>query len=276
MTLKYPLELEDGVNDYIIFTAHPYRTNKPIPGQRNPGGGEAPAAGDPIVLYMPNSTPAAGNGQTWGSSKLEGPLGDIRRSLAVGAADIVMEPGAAIGNMGSKISDQINKIKSQAGPAAQQVVINAVAALAGTNANGLLAMQRGQIYNPNVELLYDGPGLREFGFAFNFIPKSAAEATAANSIIKEFKKWSSPKEEGSMFEVPHIWNIQYMTNGKKNMNMNQFKKCALTSITVQANPTSDLHQAFPDGMPVVTSMTLAFQEVDIITRKDHETGNQGF
>ena len=113
MTLKYPLELEDGVNDYIIFTAHQYRTNKSIPGQRNPGGGEGPASGSPIVLYMPNSTPAAGNGQTWGSSKLEGPLGDIRRSLAVGAADIVMEPGAAIGNMGSKISDQIKKITSR-------------------------------------------------------------------------------------------------------------------------------------------------------------------
>lgn len=207
---------------------------------------------------------------------MEGPLGDIRRGLAIGAADVVMQPGDAFKNIGSKITDQVKNIQNKVGPAAKQLAMNAVAGVAGTNANGVLAMQRGQIYNPNVELLYDGPGLREFGFAFNFIPKSAAEATAANSIIKEFKKWSSPKEEGSMFEVPHIWKIQYMTNGRKNMNMNQFKKCALTNISVQANPTSDLHQAFPDGMPVVTSMTLAFQEVDIITRKDHETGNQGF
>ncbi len=276
MTLKYPLELEDGFNDYVIFTSHPYRTNKAIAGQTNPGGTAPNGAGTPIILYMPNSTPVVGNGQTWGESRLEGPLGDLKRSLAVGAADVVMNPVNAAQNMGSKISDQIEALKKKAVPAAQQVAINAVAGFAGTNANGLLAMQRGQIYNPNVELLYQGPGLREFGFAFNFIPKNIDDAKMANAIIKEFKTWSSPEDYGTMFEVPHIWKIQYMTNGKKNMNMNQFKKCALTSISVQANPSSDLHQAFPDGMPVVTSMSLAFQEVDIITRVDHLEGNQGF
>lgn len=276
MTLKYPMELEDGLSDSILFTAHPYRTNKSIPGQVNPGGGTAAAAGSPIILYMPNSTPAVSNGQKWGDDTAAGPLGDIQRGLAVGAADVIQQPGAAISNIQSKLKDQFNNIRNQGGGALKQLGMNAVAGMAGTTANGLLAMQRGKIYNPNVELLYDGPGLREFAFAFNFIPKSSQESQRVNDIIKEFKKWSSPAANGSMLEVPHIWNIQYMTNGKKNMNMNQFKKCALMNISVQANPTSDLHQSFPDGMPVVTSMTLAFQEVDIILREDHDEGNQGF
>lgn len=277
MTLKYPLELEDGFNDCIHFSSHPYRTNKSIPGQTNPGGGEAAnPEGKVIVLYMPNSTPAIGNGQKWGDSTLEGPLGDIRRGLAVGGADVVQKPGAAISNIQSKLTQQFDNLKNNGGAAAKQIAMNAIAGLGAPSANGLLAMQRGQIYNPNVELLYDGPALREFGFSFNFIPKSAAESAAVNNIIKEFKKWSSPENFGTMFQVPHIWKIQYMTNGKKNMNMNQFKKCALTNISVQANPTSDLHQSFLDGMPVVTSMTLAFQEVDIIVREDHENTTQGF
>jgi len=44
----------------------------------------------------------------------------------------------------------------------------------------------------------------------------------------------------------------------------------LTSIKVQANPNSDMHLTFNDGMPVTTAMSLSFQEVDIILRDDHE------
>ena len=60
--------------------------------------------------------------------------------------------------------------------------------------------------------------------------------------------------------------------------MNQFKRCALLGVTVRANPSSNMHQSFTDGMPIVTSMSLAFQEVDIILRDDHETSesNQGY
>ena len=80
-----------------------------------------------------------------------------------------------------------------------------------------------------------------------------------------------------MLEVPKLWSVKYMTEGGENDNMNKFKKCALLGVTVQANPNSNMHQTFSDGMPVVTSMQLSFQEVDIILREDHEEGgNQGF
>ena len=96
-----------------------------------------------------------------------------------------------------------------------------------------------------------------------------------------FKKMSAPSEQGNggMFEVPYIWQVQYMSaKGTKNVHMNAFKRAALSNITVQANPSSDMHAAFSDGMPVTTSLGLVFQEVDIITREDHDSAGtlQGY
>jgi len=141
-----------------------------------------------------------------------------------------------------------------------------------------MALAQGQVYNPNVELLYQMPGMRSFNFSFNFVPKSAAEAQEVNRIILNFKRWSAPRDlENGMFEVPHVWQIRYMSGGQPNSNMNKFKKAACVGVTVQANPQTSMHVAHEDGMPVETLMSLNFKEVDIITRKDHdEVQGQGF
>ena len=99
-----------------------------------------------------------------------------------------------------------------------------------------------------------------------------------NRIIMEFKKWSSPKDNGAMFEVPCVWEVTYMSGGAKNKMMNAFKRSVLHTITVQANTSSDMHVAFADGMPITTTISLQFQEVDIITRQDHASSGtlQGY
>ena len=58
--------------------------------------------------------------------------------------------------------------------------------------------------------------------------------------------------------------------------MNKFKPAACVGVTVQANPQTTMHVAHDDGMPIETVMTLNFKEVAIITRKDHDEGNQGY
>ena len=86
-----------------------------------------------------------------------------------------------------------------------------------------------------------------------------------------FKKWSAPLDlENGMFEIPHVWQVTYMTGkGSENKNMNKFKKAACTNVQVQANSSTDMHVAHDGGVPIITSLSLNFMEVDIITRKDH-------
>ena len=158
-----------------------------------------------------------------------------------------------------------------------QAAVSGGAGLLGMQPNHVTQLGQGRIFNPNAEIGYDGPGLRQFALQFDFVPRNQSEAADVQAIIMEFKKWSSASGENTnMYEVPHLWSVTYVSKGKVDV-MNRFKTSALTGVTVQANPTSDMHTTYTDGMPVVTSLKLDFMENDVILREDHEAaGGQGF
>ena len=279
MTLRYPLEAGGFGADYVLFQPMPYRANA----RGGPGGGAGgPAAGGavPIMLYMPNSTPALQNQNDWNSSedKFAGPLGAAKRDIGMTAVGAINDVGTGNNaDLVDRVKGQLTGMKSQAGGIAKQVATNAVEKQFGVGPGQLLALTKGQVYNPNVELLYSAPKMRPFSMAFDFVPKNAAESVLMNQIILNFKLWSSPAPNGGMFEVPHVWQVTYMSGAGPNQYMNKFKKAALTSVGVQANSATDMHVAHPDSAPIMTSIQLSFMEVDIITREDHQSaGGQGY
>ena len=79
-------------------------------------------------------------------------------------------------NLVDGIKNQFEAGLKNGGGALKQFGVNAAAGMAGMNANQLMALQRGQIFNPNVELLYNGPRVRGFSISFTFVPKSENEA----------------------------------------------------------------------------------------------------
>ena len=269
MVLRYPLDLTTGDVDYVAFKHFDWSLRAAQPG-----------AGGDIILYMPNSTPAVANNQGWGESSASGPLGDFVRTTASNAAGVLATAGD------DEVGTQIDKLKSEFSQglsngkgtgALKQAGIQGIANMANQQPNQLLALSIGKVYNPNIELLYQGPKLRGFNFNYTFVPKSEAEAVAAGRIIKEFKIWSSPKDTGNgMYKVPQVWQVSYMTGGGLNRNMNCFKKAALTSISVQANPGLPMHMSFNNGMPIITQVSLSFTEVDVITRDDQESAPSNF
>jgi len=282
--LKYPQELQEGQSDYILFTNHEYRTNKSYPGQSfSSRGASGPGSGASIILYMPTTTPAVSQNNDWGDKSFAGPLGEAfaggltTATSGIDTADFSsFEAGVASGKKAAKTSmDYIKKQFQNAGPIARQAGTSIVANMAGMTANQLTALQRGEVYNPNVELLYNGPRLRGFNFQFQFVPKSEQEAQIVNKIILEFKKWSAPKiiQDTGMYKVPNVWEVKYMTNGTQNPHMNEFKRAACMNVAVQNNQGMNMHMSFADGMPVITTLALTFMEVDVITRDDHEAAN---
>jgi len=263
MTLRYPTEISSG--DHIIFTAHEYRSNAQ--------GGDGPAQGPPIVLYMPNSTPPMQNGQRWEQKKFEGPQGEIRRDVAsaiVGSATDGVGQGPTGTYGGAAGLKAIANIGVNKGTdAIRQGIINfAAEKIANTSANQIMAYSSGQIFNPNIELLYEGPGLRSFGINFSFIPKSPAEASTVMQIISNFKVWSTPEDQGTKYKIPCVWKIRY--GGAGGSWMNHFKRAACTNIAVQYNAGLDMHATFSNGCPIRTDIQLSFNEVEVITRKDHQ------
>lgn len=277
--LKYPQELQEGMSDYIIFTNHEYRTNKSYNGQNFGGGANGPGSGASIVLYMPTTTPAVSQNNDWGAKSFDGPLGEALAGVATTVAGGIdtadfsdYQSGLASGKkVAQSAIEQFKTSVANAGPIAKQAGTAMAAGMMGMTANQLTALQRGQVYNPNIELLYNGPKLRGFNFNFQFVPKSAAEAAVVNQIIMEFKKWSAPKDlQNGMFKVPNVWQVKYMTGGKPNQYMNAFKRAACMNVAVQNNQGMNMHMSFEDGMPIITTLSLSFMEVDVITRDDHE------
>lgn len=287
--LTYPQQLENGMNDYVSFTSSKWRPNMNHSPQSGLNNGDQvagqnfrpPQSGPVLRLYMPTTTPAVSQGANWGEASFAGQLGELVRNGAIGAANGIQsmaipssfEEGKKMGKDAvGNLTEIINQNKGLLGGAAKQFGMEAVGNFAGTNANGLMALSRGAIYNPNVELLYQGPQLRSFGFTFQFAPKSPAEAAIVNQIIFEFKKWSAPLDTGDgMYEVPNVWQVKYHTAAGVNTNMNVFKRAALRDISIQDNQGMNMHMTFEDGQPIVKTMSLTFQEVDVITRNDHES-----
>jgi len=283
MTLKYP-EGAGGVDsDYVSFSPLKYRSNA---AQRKDSAGTAAPPSDPaaqsVILYMPNSTPGMGNGNDWGKADFAGPIGEAQKIGATAAGSLASQfmGGSGISDMAQNISERAKsamkdiKFKGVGAQVGMRMLSGALAA----SPNQMLAMGAGKIFNPNVELLYTGPSMRTFAMSFDMIPKNETEARRINEIIMNFKKWSAPLDlKNGMFDIPYVWQVVYKTGQEDNKNMNKFKKAACTNVQVQANSNTDMHVAHAGGVPIVTSMSLSFMEVDIITREDHEAvGGQGY
>jgi hypothetical protein len=255
MSLRYPASAA-GSADYVAFQHTKYDR-----GQSNSGG-------EGIVLYMPAPAPAVSNANSWIGSQDQfiGPIGDLKKKFARGAANMMNDDFnlATLKKHAEAFGEELKGTK--VGPVARHAGNNMVAGELGLSANQMLAVTRGEIYNPNLEMFYSGPRLRSFSFEFKCTPKSSDDAQAIRKIIMEFKKWSAPQESGNKYKLPHVWNINY--GGKAKSYYNKFKPAALTNISVSYNAGLDGHMTFIDGSPIVTGFSLSFLETQLITRKD--------
>ena len=137
--------------------------------------------------------------------------------------------------------------------------------------NQLLARQSGQIFNPNMELLFNSPSLRNFTFSFKMTPRSADESEEIKSIIRFFKRGMAPKAEGNglFLKTPNVFELRYRQGNNEHSFLHRFKQCFLTNISV--NYTGDgVYSTYNDGTPVSMIMTLMFKELAPIYDIDYD------
>ena len=140
----------------------------------------------------------------------------------------------------------------------------------------ILARSEGRILNPNMELLFNGPGLRSFRFQFKLTPRGKREAMEVENIIRTFKKRMAPKVDGSgtFLKTPDIFELRYRKGNGEHPFLNKFKQCFLQSINV--NYTGEgTYATYNDGTPVSMTMDLSFQEIEPIYDTDYEGINIG-
>ena len=133
----------------------------------------------------------------------------------------------------------------------------------------------GKVFSNRLETVFKGLGKREFQFQFTMMPKSENEANIAKNIVETFRFFSAPSFEGPpdssrVFVVPATFDIEYRLNsGIQNSYMNRISTCVLKnlSVTYGGEKVAFFRPNADGAPPVQTSISLTFQELELITRE---------
>tara|TARA_B100000965_G_scaffold214485_1_gene179330 strand:- start:5627 stop:6586 length:960 start_codon:yes stop_codon:yes gene_type:complete len=315
--LRYPLEALTQTTDYLQIGIVEYQSVKDrgsgsfvgSPGSRRIGGNtpigtrnKDKKMHETIILQMPSNI-QDGNGVDYGESEmntLQGAAAGAVGSVVEGSGDALKKllqkdkTGAdgAIKGIGKDLKDQFKgtDVEGLMGAGAKFATASATAATLGlvggnVSVNQLLARQSGQVFNPNMELLFNGPTLRSFNFGFKMTPRSSEEAREVKKIIRAFKSNMAPKTKGGgslggsgiFLKTPNVFEIRYRKGSRDHPFLHKFKQCFLTDISV--NYTAEgVYATYDDATPISLQMDLTFKELEPIYDVDYDDndGSVGF
>ena len=135
--------------------------------------------------------------------------------------------------------------------------------------------QRGFIKAPKLELFFRGIGKRKFQYSFKMIPKSDQEMQEIRKIVQAFRlnmlpEFADGDRASRRLTVPNTFDIQYMYDNKENGYLHKISTCVLESCDVKYSGEGK-YQTFQGdnegAPPMVTEMSLNFQEMEIITKE---------
>ena len=262
--LTYPVDLGSSDQDVLKFTILE-RAAREITGGTQ-GKRNSQSSGQDIFLPIPG-----GLSDSISVSYKESTLNALQLAGAEMISNFVEGKGKdsglarAIQNMNNAANKK--NIKSLIGSATAATALG----LPG-GVNALLARQQGIILNPNMELLFDSPQLRTFGFTFKFSPREPSESKTVLQIIRTFKQAMVPKKDDKSFFLgsPNSFRVEYIHRGSPNHpGLNKYKECALTQCQVNYTPEGT-YNTYRDGIMHSYQMTLQFRELDPIFDKDYE------
>ena len=237
-----------------------------------------------IILPMPKATDT--NGAEWGKNEL-----NIQGLAALGIANAItgmpasteaerMERNEAFKQFQEQRGDNEfgNAFKQGSGALYNQIIAKTAGMLLGTelNADTLLARKGGVVLNPNAEMLFQGPVLRDFSFKYRMVARSQKEGMAIRSIIKFLKSGMAPKFRSSTYlKSPDVFTLEYK-NGPQELDIlktvNRFSPGGLALTTLGTDYAPNTYwSAYGDSQPVEITMDMSFAELRPIYEQDQES-----
>ena len=172
-----------------------------------------------IFLPMPKATDV--NGVEWGKSELT-----ISGLAALGGANMLTNGGKFLARTDEEMKndkearDQLVKLREKDGSGGTEMMsalyTQSMSKLAGTvfgvelDVDTVLARQGGRVLNPNAEMLFQGPALRDFTFKYRMIARNQDEGQMIRNIIRFLKLGMAPKFRSSTYlKSPDVFSLQY-------------------------------------------------------------------
>lgn len=189
---------------------------------------------------------------------------------AVGANLAISGITGGIGGLAGQVQSIMGKIGN---PALQGDIEQAIIAYFTEQAVGVQVLPKlgGAIFNPNTELLFQGPQLRSFNFSFKLTPRDKSEGQAVKSIIRFFKLNMAAQTSSSelYLKAPRVFRITYFHSGTSNhQGINLIKECALQACNVDYTPDGS-YMSFSDSSMVSYGLNLQFMELEPIYADDY-------
>jgi len=270
-TLQYPTGIEKNGQDTLKIQMMEYRARK-LQSSKGGLGPEKRATGDiigTVTLPIPGNIKDSDQVE-WGENSMN--AGELA-AAAIAAGGIMDGAKGA----GSEIHNAMDGLKSLGPKNAEKAIGTMMAGAAiGKDPGKLMSRATGQVMNPNMELLFNGPKLRDFSFTFLLAPRSKDEAKNVIKIIRFFKQGMLPiRSKSNLFlKAPHTFQLKYNYKGEEeHPYLNSFKECALKSCDVNYTPENS-YSTYEDGVMTAYSLTLAFSELEPIYNDDYGSGGE--
>ena len=134
----------------------------------------------------------------------------------------------------------------------------------------LFTRTTGAIVNPNLELLFQAPILREFSFTFLLSPRYEEESIEIKKIIRFFKQGMSVKRAstGVFLKTPNTFKLQYKQKNQDAKFLPQIKECALQNFSVNYTPAQN-YSTFNNNSMTAYELTMSFKELIPIYDDDY-------
>ena len=146
---------------------------------------------------------------------------------------------------------------------------------------GYANFKYGRARNPMEEMLLEGIEFRTHSFTFTFFPKNKRESDEVREICHVFRRTMLPSTYNSIFSggkdeagkyltedtaqpffrYPHQFKLEW--RGPIAKNIEGFLPCFLTSCTIKHSGSEFGY--YDDGTPLFTTLTLEFQEKELLT-----------
>ncbi len=255
--------------------------------------GDSTLGGSPmgtILLPMPKVVDT--NGVEWGKSEL-----NASGLLAMGSAQMAdsifslggLIPSTSQKNLDQRAAQQEAKKNQERGDlttgasggvfqaGVNQTNVTIASLLTGQelDQDTFLARTGGHVLNPNAEMLFQGPVIRNFNFSFLMIARSEKEGKEIRSLIRFLKVGMAPKFRNTTFLAnPDVFSLEYKNGtGEDDIlkTVNRFSPggLALTNMSVDYSPNG-YWSAYRDSQPVAVKMDLSFSELRPIYEGDQE------
>jgi len=300
VSLRYPNNRIEGSTDYLEIKIVEYTPNSKLNSSIKSGQEQTKKEGKVEGGGLSSSQESTVMGSLKSGSRMETATSRARKAKPLAYINLPIPQNVGDNNQINWDSDTLNPLQALGANLAMTGMTNPgalfakmkdikgfgsiddnlrnaiLSKLAGSavGADSLMTRATGQILNPNMEVLFNGPNIRSFPFQFTFAPRSMSEAQQVKQIIRTIKKHSAPKGDsgnGFFIKSPDVFILTYKKGGSPHPFLNVFKPMALESISMNYT-AGNTYSTFHDGTPTIMQMTLQMQELNPIYSEHYDEG----